>query len=194
LAVLAFGLVLAPLDAGAQAKKRMPKKPDASQAASVSQTIGAVNNVTIAYHRPGIKGRDVWTDTSPNAVIGRLVPHDGDPRPWRAGANEATTITFDEDVLVEGKAVPAGRYGLFMIPTKGDWTIVVSKQADVWGSFTYKAEEDVLRVTVKPQEAPKQEWLMYGFDDPDAWSTTAYLHWDTKKIPFKIEHANKGEE
>lgn len=176
-------------DAAAQRNKT---KPDASQPAEVSQTIGAMAKVTISYHRPGVKGRDVWTEKSDNPRIGPLVPRDGDPRPWRAGANEATTITFTEDVKVEGKDLAAGTYALFMIPTDGDWTVIFSKNAKQWGSFAYKQEDDALRVNVTPVEAPHQEWLMYGFDDPEAYSTTAYLHWEKVKVPFKIEAKNQG--
>jgi len=181
-------MVLTTLDAEAQRKK---KKPDASQPAIAAQGIGAMGMVTIEYSRPGVKGRDVWTGKSDNPQIGSLVPRDGKPRPWRAGANECTKITFAEDVKIEGKEVAAGVYGLFMIPTDGDWTIIISKQSSVWGSFFYKPEDDVVRVNVTPQEAPHQEWLVYGFDDPDAYGATAYLRWEKVKVPFRIEAAKQ---
>ena len=177
-------LALTSLNADAQRKKT---KPDVSQGAAVTQTLGVDTQITIAYHRPGVKGRDVWTEKSDNENIGPLVPRDGDPRPWRSGANEATTIEVSGDVLVEGKELPAGKYALFMIPTDGDWTVVFSKQAQQWGAFGYKQKDDALRVTVTPVEAPHQEWLAYGFDDPGTWSATAYLRWNDVKIPFKIE-------
>ena len=177
-------LALTSLNADAQRKKT---KPDVSQGAAVTQTLGVDTQITIAYHRPGVKGRDVWTGKSDNQNIGLLVPRDGDPRPWRAGANEATTIEFSSDVMVEGEKLSAGKYALFMIPTDGDWTVVFSKQARQWGAFGYKEKDDALRVAVTPVEAPHQEWLAYGFDDPGAWSATAYLRWDKVKVPFKIE-------
>ena len=180
----AIALALTSLNADAQRKKT---KPDVSQGAAVTQTLGVDTQITIAYHRPGVKGRDVWTEKSDNVNIGPLVPRDGDPRPWRSGANEATTIEVSGDVLVEGKELPAGKYALFMIPTDGDWTVVFSKQAQQWGAFGYKQKDDALRVTVTPGEAPHQEWLVYGFDDPGTWSATAYLRWNDVKIPFKIE-------
>ena len=180
----AIALALTSLNADAQRKKT---KPDVSQGAAVTQTLGVDTQITIAYHRPGVKGRDVWTEKSDNVNIGPLVPRDGDPRPWRSGANEATTIEVSGDVLVEGKELPAGKYALFMIPTDGDWTVVFSKQAQQWGAFGYKQKDDALRVTVTPVEAPHQEWLAYGFDDPGTWSATAYLRWNDVKIPFKIE-------
>jgi hypothetical protein len=187
LALAAVGLIS--MDAAAQRNKT---KPDASQEAEVSQTVGAMGKVTINYHRPGVHGRNVWTDKSDNPRIGALVPRDGEPWPWRAGANEATTFTISEDMLIEGKELAAGTYGLFMIPTDTHWTIIFNKTAKQWGSFAYKKEDDVLRVDVQSVEAPHEEWLMYGFDDPDAYSTMAYLHWEKVKVPFKIETKNKG--
>lgn len=158
--------------------------------ASVTQTLGADCEITIAYHRPGVKGRDVWNDMSANEAVGRLVPHDEDPRPWRAGANNATTIAFSKDVKVEGEALPAGTYGLFLVPRQeGDWTVIFSKNAKQWGSFGYKKDDDALRVDVTPEEAAHQEWLVYGFDDCQGSTGTAFLHWEKKRIPFKIEVA-----
>lgn len=170
------------LDADAQRKR---KAPDASQSASVSQTIGTDNQVTISYHRPGVKGRDVWNEKSDNPQIGPLVPKNGKPRPWRAGANESTSIEVKQDVKIEGKDLAAGTYSLFMIPRDDKWTVIINKEVK-WGSFMYKAENDVLQVEVTPEAAPHQEWLSYGFDNPLAYSTTAYLRWDKIKVPFKI--------
>jgi len=164
------------------------KKYKASLPASVSQTLGADCEISIAYHRPGVRGRDIWNDESDNKVIGRLVPHDGDPRPWRAGANNATTITFSKDVKVEGEDLAAGTYALFMIPrAEGDWTVIFSENPKQWGTFRYNEEEDALRVEVTPEDAPHQEWLVYGFDDCAGAAGTAFLRWEKKRIPFKIE-------
>jgi len=143
------------------------------------------NKITITYHRPGVKGRNVWKDKSDNAQIGALVPRDGDPRPWRAGANNSTIIEVTGDVKIGRKDLPAGKYALFMIPTDDEWIIIVNKEVK-WGSFQYKEEHDVLRISVKPEEAPHQEWLVYGFENPSAYSTTAYLRWEKVKIPFEI--------
>jgi tetratricopeptide (TPR) repeat protein len=140
-----------------------------------------MSEVTITYHSPGVKGRRVWGD---------LVPyHEGTALPWRAGANENTTISFSTDVMIEGKPLPAGTYGLHMLPTPGDWTLIFSTNSTSWGSFTYKKEEDALRVTVKPVAAPHEEWLRYGFENLNQLGATAYLHWEKLKVPFRIELA-----
>lgn len=128
--------------------------------------------------------------------LGELVPYglapgnqysDNKPYPWRAGANENTTIEFNKDVLVEGNKLPAGKYGIHMIPSEKEWVIIFSKNNSAWGSFAYNQEEDALRVTVKPTEAPHQEWLVFGFENLAGNSATAFLHWEKIKVPIKIE-------
>ncbi len=148
--------------------------PMASQKASVSQRIG-LTDITIDYHRPGVNGRRIW---------GKLVPYN---EVWRAGANENTTISFTDPVLIEGKEIAAGTYGLHIIPTENDWTIIFSKNNWSWGSFFYDPDEDALRVHVKPESADFQEWLSYSFEDPSSNSVTAVLHWEKLKIPIKIQ-------
>lgn len=166
---------------------REKTKPDVSQGAVVAQVIGVDTWVQIAYHRPGVKGRSVWTEKSSNPVIGFLVPRDGEPRPWRTGANEATTIEFSQDVLIEGEKLAAGKYALFMIPSDEHWTVIFDSKSDQWGSFRYDKANDALRVEVTPVEAPHNEWLSFGFDDAGATSATAWLHWEKLKVPFGIE-------
>jgi hypothetical protein len=174
--------VVAFLGAGFSAEaQREKKEPDKSQGASVSQTIGVDESIEITYHRPGVKGRDVFAPDS------KLAPRTG--KPWRAGANECTKITFSADVKVEGEDLAAGTYALFMIPGDEEWTIIFNTGTSGWGSFAYKEDEDVLRITVNAEEAPHEEWLRYGFDDAEATSCTAYLHWEKVKVPFKIELA-----
>jgi len=148
--------------------------PDASQHAVVMQQVGMCE-IKIDYHRPGVKGREVW---------GKLVPFD---QVWRAGANENTTISFSKEVVIDGKKVPAGTYGLHMIPTENDWTIILNKDYRAWGSFFYIEENDFMRFKVKPQTADFHEWLMYTFDEVSPNSVTASLSWEKLKVPFKIE-------
>jgi len=148
--------------------------PDASQYATVMQQVG-LTDIKIDYHRPGVKRRQIW---------GVLVPYN---QVWRAGANQNTTISFSNDVIIAGQNVPAGTYGLHMIPTKGDWTIILSRDYRAWGSFFYNEGNDLLRFTAKPLSSDFHEWLMYSFDEVTPNSTTASLNWDKLKIPFKIE-------
>jgi len=147
--------------------------PLQSQGAKITQTIG-ITDVTINYHRPLVNGRKVW---------GGLVPYG---QVWRAGANQNTTITFANDVSVEGQPLAAGTYGLHMIPNEGDWTIIFSKQHDAWGSFTYKESEDALRVTVKPQPTDVHNALTYDFDQLQPGSAVVVMSWDTLAVPFKV--------
>src|SRR5437588_12412630 len=120
--------------------------PRVSQRASVTQRIG-LTDVTITYHRPAVGGREIWGKTVPYGKV------------WRAGANENTTITFTDEVTVEGKALAAGTYGLHTIPGKDQWAICVSQHSMVWGSFSYDEKEDALRVIVKQHEAEAFEQL-----------------------------------
>jgi hypothetical protein len=152
--------------------------PQPSQKSSVTQTIG-LTDIKVTYNRPGVKDREVW---------GKLVPYDA---VWRSGANENTTITFSDEVMVGGKVLPAGTYGLHMIPTKNEWTIILSKNNWSWGSFFYDEKEDALRTKVNPVKAEHQEWLNYTFENPSANSVDIAMHWEKIKVPVKIEIDNK---
>ena len=152
--------------------------PYESQKASVSQTIG-LTDIQIIYHRPAVKGRKIWGD---------LVPYNnGVPIPWRAGANENTTISFSDDVLIEGKPLAAGTYGLHMIPAENEWIIIFSKNSTSWGSFSYDQKEDALRVSIKPQPAEYEEYLTYEFPNPQPDNVIIQLHWEKLKVGFKVQ-------
>jgi hypothetical protein len=155
------------------------KFPRVSQRASISQTVG-LTEITITYHRPGVKGRVIWGD---------LVPYD---KVWRTGANEATTIGFSGDVLVEGNKLAAGTYGLFTIPGKTEWTVIFSKQADIWGTFGYKEDQDVLKLKVKSAAAPHCEWLRFAFTDLAEDSARAILHWEKLQVAFTVTVDTRG--
>lgn len=162
------------------AAQRVKTVPDKSPNASVSQIIGIDSNITISYSRPGVKGRE-------GKIYGTsIVPYGGDPIPWRAGADETTVIAFENDVKIEGKALPAGKYGFHIIPSEKEWILVFNK-SPAWGSYGYKKEDDALRVTVKPQDAPHQEWLVYTFEELSAESVVIQLSWESKKMRFKVE-------
>ena len=163
-------LLLAGLSQAQSALLDLPRK---SQNAQVRQTIG-ITNVTVKYSRPLVNGRKVW---------GGLVPYG---EVWRAGANENTVITFADPVTIEGKPLDKGSYGLFMIPTENEWTIIFSKTNTAWGAFTYKPDEDVLRVTVKPTASDFHDALLYDFDQLTPDSAMVTLHWDKLAVPFKV--------
>lgn len=151
--------------------------PRESQKASVMQRIG-ITDITVNYHRPGVKGRKIW---------GELVPFDdGKPIPWRAGANENTTISFTHDVSIEGKLLPAGTYGLHTIPSVNDWTIIFSKNSTSWGSYSYKESEDALRVTVKSRAGEFREDLIYTFENLKPESATLQFAWENVQVPINI--------
>jgi tetratricopeptide (TPR) repeat protein len=148
--------------------------PQPSPEATVTQQIG-LTDITISYHRPAVNKRTVWGD---------LVPYD---QVWRAGANENTTVTFTSPVTVEGRPLAAGTYGVHMIPTKAQWTVIFSKVSSAWGSFSYDEREDALRVAVTPVEAPFQERLGYTFDDPTGTSVAIVMRWEKLAVPIRVE-------
>jgi hypothetical protein len=147
--------------------------PLQSQHAQIVQRIG-ITDITVNYHRPLVNGRKVW---------GKLVPYG---EVWRAGANENTTITFSDPVTIEGQALDKGTYGLHMIPGENQWTVIFSKMSTAWGSFSYKQDEDALRITVKPQPADMHEALAYDFDDLKPDSAVVTMRWEKVAVPFKV--------
>lgn len=152
----------------------MLKLPRASQHALVSQRIG-ITDITINYHRPLAKGRQIW---------GKVVPYG---QVWRSGANENTTITFTDPVAIEGQSLDKGTYGLHMIPGESEWTVIFSKNSTSWGSFSYKQDEDALRVKVKPHATELHDALVYDFDEVNPDSTVVTMSWDKVAVPFKVQ-------
>lgn len=169
LPVLAGLLVL--LASGAAAQQL--SAPLASPPARVQQTVG-LTELAVDYHRPAVNGRQVW---------GALVPYG---EVWRAGANENTVFETSTEVQVEGQPLPAGRYGVHMIPTDGAWTVIFSTVSEAWGSYSYDPAEDALRVTVTPREGPMQERLAYRFDGPDTAAAELVLHWEELEVPVRL--------
>ncbi len=160
-----------------------------NQKCEVTQYIGAIAHVTVRYSSPDVNGRTghIW---------GELVPYGltdlgfglRNPAPWRAGANENTTISFSNDVLIEGKLLQAGTYGLFlMIQESGPWTWIFSHNSTAWGSFFYNDAEDALRVEVTPETSEYHEWLTYEFIDRSPTKAELALMWENKRIPMHIE-------
>lgn len=149
--------------------------PIASPKASVNQTIG-LTDVSVKYHTPSIRGREVW---------GKLVPYG---QVWRTGANEATLVTFSDDVVVQGEKLAAGTYSLFTIPeTHDNWTIIFNKNPNQWGAFDYKQSEDVLRVPVQAMPSDYHETLFFSFTNIKPTSGELNINWEKIRIPIRIE-------
>jgi hypothetical protein len=146
-----------------------------SPKAMVEQTVG-FTEIKIEYGRPGVKGRTIW---------GGLVPFNA---VWRAGANEATKITFSTDVKIDGKKLKAGSYSFFAIPTTKTWTLIFNRIANQWGAFEYNDVEDALRIEVTPmQNNCWQEWLAYTITKSSDKKAVVMLEWEKLKVPFNVE-------
>ncbi len=171
--LLAVAVALCALGSGTARAQTNLDLPEASQKAVIKQRLG-ITDITITYHRPLVNGRKIW---------GALVPFG---QVWRAGANENTTIEFSTPVSVEGKPLAAGIYGLHMIPTADSWTIIFSKMAVAWGSYTYNETEDALRVNVKPRENQMEEALEYEFEDLKPDSVVVTMKWERLAVPFRV--------
>ena len=170
---IAFALLLFAAPAPVRAQSTVMNLPRPSQHAVLTQRIG-ITDITINYHRPLVNGRKVW---------GGLVPYG---QPWRAGANENTTIAFSDPVTIDGQPLAAGTYGLHMIPSENEWTIAFSKMNAAWGSFTYNQAEDALRVTVKPAATDFHDALTYDFDNLKPDSAVVTLRWEKLAVPFTV--------
>jgi Protein of unknown function (DUF2911) len=174
--------------------------PRPSQKASVMQTVG-VTDVTITYSRPGVKGRKIWGD-APASATGTATLDDANARAkdapivpyghvWRTGANEATTFTVTDDVLINGQKLAAGTYSLHTIPGKDEWTVIFNSDAGQWGSFSYDEKKDTLRVKAKPQTAAEnQEWLQYSIPVVTPNSAQVLIRWEKVAVPFTVEVPN----
>jgi tetratricopeptide (TPR) repeat protein len=159
--------------------------------ATISEEVG-ITSITIKYSRPDVNKREgkVFGDgnlvtygfSTTNFITSKSTS------PWRAGANEATVITFEHDVKVEGKDLKAGSYALFMAMGLDSITLIFSKQTDAWGSFYYKVEDDVLRINVKPVALDKSvEWLKYEFIEHKEKYCVIAMQWEKLSVPFKID-------
>jgi len=170
--VYALALFLIGLSGAIREASAQLRLPRPSQSASVMQTVG-ITDVTITYSRPGVKKRTIW---------GELVPYD---KVWRAGANEATTITFSDDVTINGQKLAAGKYSLHAIPSKEEWTLLFNKAA-TQGNYSYDEKQDALRVKVKPQTAEFREWMTFEFADVRPNAADVALHWERVRVPYTI--------
>lgn len=173
--LLSVAVVLLLFPASSFAQYQIGLIPRISPDRSVSQKIGFMN-MTIKYGSPAVNNRTIWGD---------LVPYD---KVWRAGANNATTISFSEDVVIGGQALSEGRYGLFVIPhEEKPWEVAISKDADVWGAFRYKPEQDVFRVDVIPQYGNFCENLEYQIQPGDFGAAEVSLCWANASLHLPVQ-------
>ena len=155
---------------GLKAQDDKSKRP--SPPAKVTETTSSGAVVTIDYSQPAVKGREIGKDIAPYGKV------------WRTGANEATTFEVSKDVKVEGKALPAGKYGLFTIPNKEEWVVIFNKAPNQWGAYKYAEADDVLRVNVKPTKAPQfTERMTFNVDK----SGKVSLLWGNEKVDFTVQ-------
>ena len=147
--------------------------PRPSPKASISQMIG-VCKIQIDYCRPSVKERKIF---------GELVPFD---IVWRAGADEATTISFNHEISVYGNKIRPGKYALFVIPTTKNWTFIINEEWNQWGAYNYNKDKDVLRVEVPSNKTPKRELLTFSFTSISKNGGNLNLGWDTTSISIPI--------
>jgi len=165
--------------------------------ASVTQSIGPVK-ATIDYSSPRVvRGKNdrrgkIWGELVPWG-LSDLGFNSCKSCPWRAGANENTTFTVTHEVKVQGQSLPAGTYGLHMIPGQDEWTVVFSKDADSWGSFWYDPKQDALRVKTKAGKGEYHEWLTYEFTEREPARVTMALEWEELQIPISITVDNPNQ-
>lgn len=201
-----FSLLLIVLVAAVAVSSQVrPPTPRGSQKATVSQTLGTTE-VSVTYSRPAIFGRKVYGDW-PKPTSGEATLDNGNDRPkdaplvpwghiWRTGANEATLFSVNDDVLINGQPLAAGKYSLHTIPGKdGEWTIIFNSDEGQWGSFSYDSKKDVLRVKAKAEWLAASSELLTFDIDPDvpaklgdvASKGTVVLRWEKLRLPFTVE-------
>lgn len=171
----AFLFVLLLLGTVFSVEAQQIQMPQASPAAQIAQQVG-LSNVTVDYSRPSTKGRKIF---------GELVPYG---QIWRTGANGATILTFSTDVIIDGKNVPAGQYALYSIPNKSEWTMILSKNTELWGAIGYNEADDFLRFKVTPNKLSRNyETMEITFADMTDTGADLSIKWETTRVDFRIE-------
>ena len=153
--------------------------PTKSQWGKVVQQLGTTT-INVQYSRPVVNNRTIWGD---------LVPYD---KVWRLGANEATTLTTDDDIAVGGKKLAKGTYALFATPGKDSWKIHFNSYTDAWGAGDYDAKNDVLVVTVSTKTGTeKVEAMRFTFENAIGASGDLVLSWDQLSVIIPITELTK---
>lgn len=149
--------------------------PQASPGATVKQRVG-VTDISVEYSRPGVKDRKIFGGLLPYGQI------------WRTGANAATKLTFSTDVKLGGTAVPAGSYALFTIPGETEWTVILSKVTEEWGSYSYNQKDDQARIKVKSVAmAEPLETMTIDVQDIRSGKASLVIAWEKTKVPIEID-------
>ena len=161
-------LAVAPLSAWAE------RGDDSGRKSKNGKTDGTIDGVAISleYGRPSVNGRQIWGGLVPLGSV------------WRTGADEASTITFDKDVLVQDQMLAAGTYGLFTIPGETEWVVIFNQVADQWGAFGYDPSEDALRVSTTARPGEHVESLDFVID-----GSAIVLRWEQLEVPFAVATA-----
>lgn len=170
---LTFGLAVGLFAISSQVLAQPPAPPRSSPTTRVEQGVG-VSKITLAYSRPGAKGRQIF---------GGLVPWG---EVWRTGANEATLFEISHDAQVNGQKLAAGKYALFTIPKQDSWSVIFNRQAEQWGSGNYKSEEDALRLEIPSQKIAAQERFEIRFVDVDENTAKVEIRWAEVMVPFTV--------
>jgi len=167
-------LLILALSLNADLQAQSIKMPQPSSGQTLIQDFG-LGKITVKYSRPNTKGRTVFGELEPYGSV------------WRTGANDATTITFTDNVTLEGQPVPAGDYALFTIPGKTEWTVILNKNTKQWGAYDYKESDDFLRFKVKPVIVKdKVETFTIGFANVLPTKAVMQLSWDNTLIPVNL--------
>ncbi len=149
--------------------------PSASPSATLTQSLG-LTKVTIDYSRPSVKGRKIFGDLVPFGKV------------WRTGANKITSIKFDDEIYINGAVMKPGSYGLYTIPGKGEWTIMINRDDKQWGAYEYDPNKEVIRFTVQPMQ-PQEFTEQMTIDFVEFKPTTAFIsiRWESTEVRFRIE-------
>ncbi|MFM7671735.1 MAG: DUF2911 domain-containing protein [Bacteroidota bacterium] len=151
------------------------KTPAPSPTQTLRQDFG-LGSIELSYSRPGVRGRKIYGDLVPYGQV------------WRTGANSATTISFTDEVIIGGKKVPAGKYGLLTIPGAKQWIVIISKQTDVTSPADYKQDQDVVRVNISTVKSKSStETFTLSIQDIKPSSCNLIMSWEKRRLSLPIE-------
>jgi hypothetical protein len=172
--IRSFLLAMTVLALQMESKAQGIQVPQASSGQTIVQDFG-LGKITLTYSRPNMKGRKIFGALEPYDIV------------WRTGANSATVIKFTDDITIEGKNIPAGEYGIFTIPNKTEWTVILSKTAKTWGAYTYNEADDFVRFKVKPNTLTTPiETFTIQFADVKPTTAKLQLMWEKTAVSLNL--------